>query len=362
MTLIDGTRDIGTLMTGYQLRTGRYIDNSIVESLISNLDEALYLENERFNTAYQKALVEYRSASSRAPALAGKSYPRNKNELITFLKQYFDRIESDDQPELGDLRGLVSPHIDFARGGLTYAKVWSRARQIINQADLVIILGTDHSAGDGRITLTRQDYETPWGILPTDQDAVNELVDQIGEGAFTCELNHRNEHSVESAIILLHYLLEGKSCLVLPVLCGSFAQYIERNENPIDIPHISSIIKTLKAVANNRKTIIVAAADLAHEGPAFGDQFPVDIAEKVRMAQQDKELIRIINQGNADDFFTEIKNEKDRRHVCGVPPIYLTLSVLSGINGDCVGYEQCPASEDGTSFVSICGVLFHTPE
>jgi AmmeMemoRadiSam system protein B len=254
---------------------------------------------------------------------------------------------------------LICPHIDFSRGGLTYAKVWSKARQSVKQADLVVILGTDHNAGDGRITLTRQNYETPWGTLTTDQEIVNELASNIGEGVFDRELNHRNEHSVELAIIWLHYLLEGKPYRVLPVICGSFAQYIEQDTNPTDVSQIASTISILKKVSDKRRTIIVAAGDLAHEGPAFGDPFPLDLTGKVRMAQQDRGLIDVIVRGNADDLFAEIKNEKDRRHVCGIPPIYIMLSALSGIRGEPVGYEQCPASEDGTSFVSICGVLFH---
>lgn len=359
LTLMDGIRDIGTLGAGYQLRTGRYLDNSVLESFISDLDEALYLENERFDKAYKAALKDYRSAPSRAPILAGKCCPPDKEELETFLAQYFDQVEDNKQQDVSDIKGLISPHIDFLRGGLTYARVWSKAKAAVKQADLIVILGTDHNEGEGRIALTRQNYETPWGILPTDQDAVNELVSNIGEGAFDCELNHRIEHSVEAAIIWLHYLLEGKPCQVLPIICGSFDPFIERNEEPTNTPHIALTIDILKSIADTRKTIVIAAADLAHQGPAFGDPFPLELAAKADMAKQDRELIDIITQGNADDFFTEIKNEKDRRHVCGVPPIYLALSVLSGVKGKSVSYEQCPASEDGTSFVSICGVLFY---
>ena len=359
LTLMDGTRDIGTLGAGYQLRTGRYLDKSILEHFISDLDEALYLTNERFDNAYKATLEDYRSAPSRAPILAGKCYPPNKEELENYLAQYFDQVEDNEQQYKGDIKGLISPHIDFPRGGLTYARVWSKARAAIKQADLIIILGTDHNTDDGRITLTHQNYETPWGMLPTDQDAVNQLANNIGQGAFDCELNHRIEHSIEAAIIWLHYLTRDKPCRVLPIICGSFTSFIERNEEPKRTPHIASAIDILRSITGTRKTIVVAAADLAHEGPAFGDYLSIDLAEKARMARKDRELIDIIIRGNADDFFTEINNEKDRRHVCGAPPIYIALSSLSGIKGESVSYEQCPASEDGTSFVSICGVLFY---
>ena len=59
-----------------------------------------------------------------------------------------------------------------------------------------------------------------------------------------------------------------------------------------------------------------------------------------------------------EDFFSIIKNEGDSRHVCGVSPIYIALSALSGATGKFMGYAQCPASEDETSMVSICGILY----
>ena len=49
--------------------------------------------------------------------------------------------------EPGPIRGVVSPHIDYARGGPVYKAVWSAAEQAVQDADLAIIFGTDHSGG-----------------------------------------------------------------------------------------------------------------------------------------------------------------------------------------------------------------------
>ncbi|MGD1995059.1 MAG: hypothetical protein PVI59_17850, partial [Anaerolineae bacterium] len=48
----------------------------------------------------------------------------------------------------------------------------------------------------------------------------------------------------------------------------------------------------------------------------------------------------------------------DQYNVCGLPPIYLMLRALGSVTGELVAYDQCPADEEGTSLVSICGVLF----
>ena len=67
----------------------------------------------------------------------------------------------------GNLVGLISPHIDYPRGWRTYARTWQLAADAVEEAELVILLGTDHGGGAGALTLTRQNYATPWGVLPT---------------------------------------------------------------------------------------------------------------------------------------------------------------------------------------------------
>ena len=359
LTLMDGTRDSGTLRTGFELRTGTPLSDAFMERLIIQLDEALLLENERFARAYEAALNDYRSAACRPAVLAGKCYPSDAGELSAFLRQYLDRQGDEGRGYPGEVKGLVSPHIDFQRGGHIYAGVWSRAEAALRQAELVVILGTDHNDGEGRVTLTRQSYETPLGIVPTAQAAVDEFVTEIGEGVFECELNHRGEHSVEAAVVWLQYLLGDRPCHVLPILCGSFQPFVERRESPLKAAHIGSTIEILKRLTSSQRTVVVAAADLSHVGPVFGDPSPVDIAGRAAMTKQDEELIETMTGGRTDDFFGKIASDGDRRHVCGVPPIYIALSTLCGLKGTPTGYAVCPASEDGTSVVSICGVVYH---
>ena len=116
----------------------------------------------------------------------------------------------------------------------------------------------------------------------------------------------------------------------------------------------------VKRLVERKRTLIVAAADLAHVGPVFGDPLPLDFVGHAKLAKDDEQLLDIMSRGRADEFLTEIRRDGDRRHICGVPPIYVTMSVLSGATGVSVGYAQCPASEDETSVVSICGMLYQS--
>jgi len=358
LSLIDGTRDIGTLRTGYELRTGRTVGNAIVEQLLSQLDEALFLENDRFQLAYNEALNSYRSSPTRTPILAGSCYPEDPVELKNFIKKYIDEVEGNPLQEADQVIGVISPHIDYQRSGHVYAQVWSKMMGVLSQAELVVILGTDHNDGKGMVTFTRQNYETPLGTIPTAKNIVEELASEIGDDCFTLELNHRGEHSIEAALVWMHYILGDKICPIVPILCGSFQGPIEKGESPLTLKHIVSTVSTLSSLYQRHRTIVIAAADLAHMGPAFGDPIPLDIVGRARMAKYDEELIQVLCQGNADNFYSLVQKEKDRRHVCGVPPIYITLASIASAQGISAGYAQCPASVDGTSLVSICGIVY----
>jgi len=359
LPLIDGSRDLGVLRIGFELRTGIPLSPSVIENLISELDASRLLDNALFSQAVRAATDEYRQAKSRLPIMAGISCPGDPQELTTLLQGHLDGV-AEVPPWAADIKGVISPHIDFLRGGPVYGQVWATAAPAVREADLIVILGTDHNGGEGEITLTRQDYETPWGIVPTDQEVVGQIAALAGEDAvFGGELRHRGEHSVEAALIWAHYLTRDRPCQVVPILCGSFESFIHQNVSPAQSRSISATIEVLRETANKRRTIIVAAADLAHVGPAFGDLLPLDLAARASLEAQDRRLIDILGMADPGAFFEEIRGDGDQRRICGIPPIFIALSVLSGLVGSPSGYSQCPASEDGTSIVSICGMVYH---
>jgi AmmeMemoRadiSam system protein B len=93
---------------------------------------------------------------------------------------------------------------------------------------LVIIFATDHNGGNtGSITLTRQNYASPLGVMPTDEDLLTRLAEALGpQNVFADELLHRDEWSIELVLVWLQYIRGGQTCPVLPVLCGSFHNFM----------------------------------------------------------------------------------------------------------------------------------------
>ncbi len=357
LALMDGTRTPKGLQVGIQLRLGMYIPLPVIERLIAQLDESLMLENERFQQAWAKALAEYREAPYRPLAHVNAVYPEDPEELARVLDAYVAQAPPLPPPPPRPIRGLVSPHIDYARGGPIYGGIWTYAREAVARAERVIVLGTDHNGDFGAVTLTRQHYATPYGILPTDEDVVNALVDALGEDeAFREELHHRSEHSIELALVWLHHVRNRTPVSVVPVLLGSFAHFTSGEANPREDKRLNAVIRVLQDAMRDRPTLVIAAADLAHVGPAFGDPRPWGAAEKAQLRAADRELIQAMVQGNADAFYHAIARVQDRYRICGLPPIYMLLRVLEGVEGTSTGYEQCPADEQFGSVVSICGV------
>ena len=120
---------------------------------------------------------------------------------------------------------------------------------------------------------------------------------------------------------------------------------------------IASTVSVLSRVCKQQRTLIVSAADLAHMGPAFGDPYGLDFVGRARLRSADDRLLESVCAGDATGFFEQLKAEGDQRHVCGLPPIYLTLRLLEPTRGEPAGYALCPADPQGMSFVSIAGVL-----
>ncbi|OIO88735.1 MAG: AmmeMemoRadiSam system protein B [Anaerolineae bacterium CG2_30_64_16] len=360
LALSDGTRDSAALSAALLVRFGLRADTGLIDKLMTALDEAFLLDNARFREARAQALTAYRAASFRVPALAGASYPAEPTALRQLFQGYLDDVRATSAPAPAAVagRGLISPHIDYARGGPVYAAVWDQAAEMVQAADLVILLGTDHFGGPGALTLTRQHYATPLGILPTAQDAVAALANAIGEeAAFGEELHHRSEHAIELAAVWLHFVRDGRPCETLPILCGSFDHFIQGQAAPEADATIERLMKVLRGIMAGRQAVVIAAGDLAHVGPAFGGH-PLDALGKARLRAADQSLIRDVCAGDPEAFLDGIRQVGDRYNVCGVPPIYLALRLLEPTHGRLVSYAQCPADELATSVVSVCGIVW----
>ena len=361
LLLCDGTRTLESINGGLLLQ-GISIGQERISNLLEQLDDALLLENGKYAAEKNKAIQKYRHSEHRPMSFAGTIYPAAVSDLDLFIKESKARFEASEKAEeyQGDIQGLLSPHIDFARGYATYAELWKESEGHLEDIEQVILLGTDHSGGLGSITPTMQNYQTPYSDLEPDLTGIKLLESAIvGKDPYNEELHHIKEHSIELALTWLHNALEGRSFKLLPVLCGSFQKFIVDKQSPTEDETISNVIEALTEYRKKSRTLVIAAGDLAHMGPEFGDSAPMDEVALADLASKDHISLATIEKGEPEDFFDASAEESDARKICGLTPIYLMGKVLDGCRGYSVGYDQCPADQQNTSVVSIAGtVLF----
>ena len=370
LSLCDGTRDLASLGAAFEQRAGLSIKADRLSDIIAQFDEALLLDSPRLAAAVGAALDDYRASPQRAMSLAGLTYPADAASCGTALRGYaaearlakVDGTANGSSHGLvgasdGEIRAVISPHIDYQRGGPVYASVWERAAAAARSAEIAVVFGTDHVGGAGQITLTRIPYTTPFGILPVAADVVNAVARAIGEEqAFAEELHHRNEHSIELAAVWLHHARDGRPIPMVPILCGSFHRYVDGVASAASERHFSAALGALRQSIGDRRLLVVAAADLAHVGPAFGDEGPFGETERADLEATDTLVLEAACGGDPERFLAEIAAEGDRFRICGLPPIYLALRLAGIRRGEVVAYEHCPADDSG-SWVSVAGVV-----
>ena len=356
----DGAHTPPQIHEAFCQHLGAEVEFEVIADSLAQLDAACLLVNERSQQALQALRDEYRAQPYRRPALADLSYPGQPENLTALLRRYSNGDNLNGwRPWRG--RGIISPHIDYQRGGPVYARVWQRAREAVLEADLVLIFGTDHNGGFGTFTLTQQAYATPYGLLPAEPKVVDSLAQAIGpEAAFAEELNHRQEHSVELSAVWLHYIYRQAGVPpkpMVPILCGSFHHFVSNGSHPAADARLTTAIATLQRETAGKKVLAVASVDLAHVGPNFGDNFLMDASRRAQLKGADNRLIRAILQGDAAGFYDQIAAVQDRNRICGFSPIYLLLRYLGSTSGVEIAYDQCTADPQDTSLVSICGLL-----
>ncbi len=356
----DGTCTIPQIHEAFVAHLGIPVNAEIVTDVIAQLDETFLLENEHSRQALEKIRAEYRAQPFRPPALAGLSYPEHPEQLSQLLESYGNGDSLDNwEPWYG--RALIAPHIDYQRGGAVYSKVYRRAETAVLNADLILILGTDHNGDPGTFTLTRQPYATPYGVLPTDSDLIDTLAQAIGpEAAYAEELNHRQEHSIELAANWLHYIYHKANVPpkpMIPILVGSFQHFVNNGHHPATDKQLTQAIETLKTVTAGQNVFTIMSVDFAHVGPAFDDDYVMDKAKRTALQQTDDQLVQAIIRGDATRFYDQIAAVQNSNKVCGFSPIYLGLQFIGSTEGIQIAYDQCSADDENNSLVSIAGIL-----
>jgi len=361
---LDGQQDVTDIQYAFaQQFGGRLLMAEQVMEVVNLLDEHGFLQSERFYAIRDGVQRAFAEAAVRSAYLAGKAYPNDPAELRVFLERFFTHEDGPGEAigevcaEGAPLRGLIVPHIDFERGGPTYAHGYLRLARH-GKPTTVIIFGVAHTGGPAPFILTRKAFETPLGLIATNADIVDRLANACRWDPFEREIVHRAEHSIEFQTLLLAYLY-GSDVLIVPILCGHASEDPAEDDLP-RMPEVARFLEACREVAepSENRVAVIAAADLSHVGRRFGDAFDIDAAVMGRVEAGDREDLAHVAAVDADGWYRSVMRDGNARQVCGLGSIYATLKTIEGSveHGEMLHYGHGPDPAGG--MVSFAGIAF----
>lgn len=306
----------------------------VVGELATLLDQHLLLDSPRYHTARREMRESYRAEPVRQPALAGLSYPSTPVELAALLQGYLPKDPVVRGP-LGPLCTLVSPHIDYRRGGRAYGAAYQALLE--EKHDLYVVIGTSHQYSDKMFHLTEKDFASPLGIARCDREFVQALAKRYGEErSFADEFLHRQEHSLELQIPFLQHFSRSHTAPIVPILVGSFYRSMMDGKLPNEYPEYEDFVSALAEELNKRslyqRVCLIAGVDMAHVGQNFGDEEPLSPARLGIVKTRDDEYLNALVRGDKRALFSHIVEDLDQRRICGYPTMYLILDLLERLD------------------------------
>ena len=352
----DGTRTCEQIAREASRELGEEVPPNLVEKLARELDDALFLDGPRFRQALVKVQRDFADAAVRHPSHAGGAYYGEATELTRYLEEKcLDAAkggsESADARAPGRLVGLVSPHIDPWRGAVGYGHAYGTMRRALEAQDVdtFILLGTSHAPMRHPFALCRKRFATPLGAMEPDLAAIDALADAAPFDAYADQFNHKREHSLEFQVVFLKHLLGARDAKIVPVLAG-LGDHQARATDPSRDDAVERVLGALRSIVETRggRAVLVAGADLAHNGPRFGDERP-DGARLGELDVTDRDSLTRATAPDPKAFWDHVVRDLDTRRVCGLGPIYSLLrSLPTGTRGDLLHYEQTVDKDDGS--------------
>jgi MEMO1 family protein len=353
LALMDGSRSVADIQTEYMRRRGTPMYADHIVSVIRAMDEHFLLLNERYHHYLRLLKEEYGARPLREACLSGKSYPEDAEELRRMLGEVTGRAQEFDLTE--SIKGMLVPHIDYGRGAEVYAPIYRHLPK--GENILFVIFGTCHKLAPRTWNIALRDLKTPLGVAKSPADVGRRIARDPFLRAYVDEWPHRNEHSIELQIPLIQFLMGNRTFEVLSILTGSLQEYMADGRN-LEEGEARGLVERLRTILDEHEgpCVFMAAADLAHIGAQFGDADPLDGATLSESREKDQHLLEAVSAVDAIRFFDTVREEEDKRRICGLAPIFFTLSMLDQCKGRIVGYDQW---SDGASSVSFAGAVFY---
>ncbi|SHF28654.1 hypothetical protein SAMN02745164_02170 [Marinitoga hydrogenitolerans DSM 16785] len=184
---------------------------------------------------------------TRYPVVSGTFYPKDKNELIEIMEEFFPILPETPKNYIKPT-GLISPHAGYIFSGKTasygYYEIFKKG-----EIKTVIIIGPNHTGVGPNISVYPEGtWITPFGTIEIDEKAKKIISKLQIIGDYSA---HQYEHSIEVQLPFLQYLY-GNDFKIIPIVMGD--QSLKTSKK---------LAEALKEIIDEG-TLIVASSDLNH--------------------------------------------------------------------------------------------------
>jgi len=328
-----------------------------IDALLARLDELFLLDSEQFQKKMQELRDEFHRNPDREPVFAGKAYSAEPDALRAWIKKLEEELPVPAGRSPGaTVTGLLAPHIDTAVAGPVYVDVYRRIKA--QRCDRVIVLGINHREQNGLYSVLNKGFLTPFGRIAPDRDFIESLTDGLPPGTLAPDdFGHKVEHSIEfQTVFLRHYL--GPSFAIVPVLCGGLQDIMNGDTSLLGDDRFRAMYERLNRLIadSDGRTLVIAAVDFSHIGFKFGHGTSADDLLP-RAREQDRNILSLITQGDAEEIYRVARDTGDPYNVCGLPAIILFTLLMRKSTGETLVHETY-REEATDSAVTYASMMF----
>jgi len=335
--------------------TGEIQVGELEKHLFDSLNEAGFLENDKYRELKAKREAEFVTETEREAIFAGSAYPRDRMRLANLLTGRIG-APAGDPPTVA----VAAPHASPDGGWDTYKAAYQALPPLQDGMDRTfVILGTSHYGAPDRFGMTRKQFATPFGIARTNRSLVDELEAAAGAAIRMEDYCHAVEHSIEFQVVFLQHLY-GPEVRILPVLCGPFVKSIYQGGMPEDNEDVARFFDALGNISarEGNRLFWVLGVDMAHMGRRYGDPLraKANLGEMLAIEQRDRQRIEQITAGDSRAYWSLVQDGHDDLKWCGASPLYTFMKIRPKLKGELVDYHQWQIDPD--SVVSFGALKF----
>lgn len=351
----DGQQSTLDLRAELVRMTGEIDVSEIEKDLFDALDEAGFLENDRYRELKGKREAAFALETTREASFAGSAYPNHAAALASLLNARVGGPRGSSSTV-----GIAAPHASPDGGWGTYRAAYQSLPSVEDARDRTfIVLGTSHYGAPERFGLTRKRFATPFGLAQTDMRLVNELENAAVEAIRMEDYCHAVEHSIEFQVVFLQHLY-GPDVRILPILCGPFVKSIYDGGLPEQNESVARFFGALSNIGarEGKRLFWILGVDMAHMGRRYNDPLraTANIGEMLAIEQRDRARIANIANGDIGGYWSLVQEEHDDLKWCGSAPFYTFMKVMPSLRGELLDYHQWQI--DPQSVVSFGAMRF----